>query len=282
MISNNVLREAGLDAVIRIILESENPLYGLSAKLGYLLWPEELIQFRGGGLTAEEFIKLMESERKEFLRDGIIPSYGHPLAFIREGQDYLGRTNKEKKDIFWFADRLYFLVLPELNAYNPSFGISAFPEETVSIQERETMMERLDHPDFPRNYAHVKTLLLYDRTANKHYLVVVPGQQRVNMRNVKAELHVQNLRFTDDPREIIGRESGSVSPLVHNQYFHNIGGILFAEELLGGYSKPHYSVPIGRRAALVLADISDLIGILRSVHGFPEIMNYNNQPSLSK
>lgn len=284
MIIDSVPRKVGLDLVVDIILESRNPLQDLAAKLGHLLHPDELIKFRGVlyPTDAEEFITRLEQERGAFLRKGKIPSYGHPLAFIREGKDYLDHNQDEKKATFWFADQLYFLVIPELNAYNPSFGISVFPEETTSIQERETMMEELDHPRFPRNYTHVKTLLLYDRNTNKHYLVAVPGQQRVNMRNVKAELYAQNLRFADGPREIIGRESGAVSPFVHNQYFHNIEGILFAEELLVGHSKPHYSIPIDKRAAIVLADTKDLIVVLREVRGFPKIVTYNNQPTLSK
>lgn len=284
MITDSVPRKVGLDLVVDIILESRNPLQDLAAKLGHLLYPDELIKFRGVlyPTDAEEFITRLEQEREAFLREGKIPSYGDPLTFIREGKDYLDHSQDEKKATFWFADQLYFLVIPELNAYNPSFGISVFPEEMLSIQEREAMMEELDHPRFPRNYTHVKTILLYDRNTNKHYLVVVPGEQRVNMRNVKEELFVKNLRFADNPEEIVGREPGAVSPFVHDQYFANIERILFAEELLVGHSKPHYSIPIDKRAALVLADTSDLIGILREVHGFPKIVTYNNKPTLSK
>ncbi len=277
MISDNVPREAGLDAVVSVILRSRNPLHDISNELGHLLYPEELIRFRSGGLTAKEFIELMESERKEFIARGIIPSYGYALGFIREGEDYLTQDRaKIRERNFWDGDELYRLILPDLNAYNPSFGISLFPEETTTIPEKKAMMDEFGSPRYPRGYNHVKTLLLYDKRNNKYYLVIVPGDQMANLKNIKRELGVGNLRFSDDPREIVGRESGAISHFVQEQYFPNIERILVAEDLLIGYTKPHYSIPLDRRSAIVLADIRDLINVLRRTEGFPQIVIYNN------
>ena len=58
--------------------------------------------------------------------------------------------------------------------------------------------------------------------------------------------------------------------------------MLFADDLLVGYSKPCYSIPIDKRAAIVLADTNDLIAVLRKIQGFPKIGTYNNQPTLSQ
>ena len=254
----------------------------ISDELGHLLYPEELIKFRGNGLNAKQFVELMQSEWEKYIAEGTIPSYGNPLAVIRGGKDYLGHSENKKRDYFWVDNTTYHLILPGSNAYNSSFGISLFPEEAKTIRERIESIYKFGNPRFPNGHIQVKTLLLYDQGTNKHYLIIAPGMQRVNLNNVKSGLNAKNLTFADDPQGIIGRESGAVGPLVQEQCFTNIDGMLFADDLLVGYSKPCYSIPIDKRAAIVLADTNDLIAVLRKIQGFPKIGTYNNQPTLSQ
>jgi hypothetical protein len=277
MITTNIPRKKGLDAVVLNILGSKQPLINLASELGVFFHPEDLIRFRAGDFpdACELVYALVDDEAVfgPFLRDA--------LSYLRQGRDYIGEDRAEIRRAFWLGDQTYHFVDVKADAFNPNFALSLFPEETTTIDEKKGLMDEFTDPRFPKNYEHVKTLLLYD--GNSYYLAVVPGNQRVNTKAVKRQLGIpkkKDLRIASvNPEEIVGREPGCVSPFIQKDHFPNISKILFAKELLEPYSQLHYSFPIDRRSAVVVSDVNDLIDTLREVEGFPKIEVYENEKS---
>ena len=275
MITADIPRKKGLDIVILSILGSKQPLINLASELGSFFHPEDLIRFRAKDFpdACELVYALIDDEAVfgPFLRDA--------LSYLRQSEDYLGEDRAEVRRAFWLGDQTYHFIDVDTNAYNPNFAISLFPEETTTIDEKKGLMTEFTDPRFPKEYEHVKTLLLYD--GSSYYLAVVPGNQRVNTKAVKKQLGIgkkKDLRIASvNPEEVIGREAGCVSPFIQKDCFPNISKVFFAKELLEAYSQPHYSFPMDRRSAVVVSDVNDLVDTLREVEGFPEIEIYKNE-----
>ncbi len=61
----------------------------------------------------------------------------------------------------------------------------------------------------------IKNLFLYDKRTEQHFLVVVPNDKRVDLKELKTQLKVPNLSFASEERlkKYLGVEPGSVTIL---------------------------------------------------------------------
>jgi len=278
MIHKKLPRKQGLDLVVQTIVQSTNPTSDLFNHLP--LFPKDLIYFRGSfaGENAPEFVEEVATVEKALAATGS-PHLRVASTYLKQGVEYLGEDDCALREAFWLGDQPYFFLDVANNAYNPSFAVSLFPEETSSISEKEAMMEEFTSPRFPKEYQHVKTLLL--RHKDTFYLAVIPGDERLNTKALKKSLGLSNsanLCFaTDDPVNITGRERGAVSPLIQQGSFGNLSQVFIADDLQEGYTQPHYSFAIDRRSALVVSDMNDTIDILKNTPGYPPIGIYRNR-----
>lgn len=104
--------------------------------------------------------------------------------------------------------------------------------------------QRCDHPPVftveeanrlvpPLPGAKTKNLFLRDRRGKRHFLVVVPGDQQVNMKEISVQLKAKNVSFASPERlwKYLGITPGSVSMLaLFNDKEHQVE--LFIDQAL--------------------------------------------------
>ncbi|MBS3132099.1 hypothetical protein J4212_06710 [Candidatus Woesearchaeota archaeon] len=281
-------KQPGLDSVVNIILKRDKPLLNVFREFGSLLFTEEHAEMLNNLLSDS---KTSESTR-HLLRLGYysgdcVPFQFRARDFLATGVDYARMPESERMIAFPKGDQRVYLLNRANAQFDQHFAISLFPEESTGIDEKGKMIGRYKNPVFARDDEQVKTLLLYNAHLGQFYLAVVPGNDKVNIKGIAEILDLRKSGLSKKqadivvasktPQEIIGRESGAVSPLIHVQYFRNVQNVFVAEQLLTPYSKPHYAMVVDRRSALVVSDVQKLMDILGGINGFPEIKTYNNK-----
>lgn len=82
-------------------------------------------------------------------------------------------------------------------------------------------MEELNIADLGVKGLDCKNLFIKNRKGDRHYLVVVPGAQRINLKSLGAALDAIGLSFASEERmrKYLGLTPGAVSPfgLIHDQ-----------------------------------------------------------------
>lgn len=277
MIEANVPRGQGLDKVVTAIVSNENPLLYIAENMPF--FPCAIVKHRNEfGTTARELVAQLEAEREEWPGNPDNPIIA--LESFKEKKVY-AFAEDAIRDHFYQGLQDYYFVDVENNAYNPSFILALFPEETTTIQEKEDMIDDFTAKPWyqVKNYEQVKTIMM--RSGVENYLVAVPGEQKINVRAVADELEIskKHMGFAklEDVEKILG-EIGGVSPLIYEKAFDKISSVLVAQELVeDGYSKPHYNVVLDKKSALVVSDLGDVMNVLDRIDGYPEIRVFENR-----
>lgn len=76
-----------------------------------------------------------------------------------------------------------------------------------------TVSEVREHVDF--NGRGCKNLFLYDKRADKHYLVVMPDDKKAHSNTIRKQVKAGSLVFGDEEKllKLLGVKPGSISPL---------------------------------------------------------------------
>ena len=83
-----------------------------------------------------------------------------------------------------------------------------------------------------------------------------------------------------DPRDVLGRARGEIGMLFMQTHFGNVQNVFVEKSLLLPYTGPKYSLPIDTSSRLVVSDVTDLIGVLEGIRGYPEILAFDNSTAV--
>ena len=124
-------------------------------------------------------------------------------------------------------------------------------------------IDALDELDFSQ-YGHiVKNLFLKNSNGKKHYLVVLKGDKKADLKSIKAQINSTSLSFASEERleKYLGLSKGSVTPLgIINDEEHLVNIVLDEdlknEEIIGVHPNVNTST--------VFLSIDDLIKFINN------------------